>query len=144
MNEISVNYKTAAELNQRIIITAQAAQQNLYEMCALLKQMKDDKLYKELGYQNFEDYCESEAGFSRMQAHKYISIIENVKNVNSSLHFGVTKLALLSSLSESQQEEIQEKVDLVEAVKRYRPFEHEYLRQGRYCPFSAPKASQKS
>lgn len=42
MNEISVNYKTAVELNQRIIITAQAAQQNLYEMCALLKQMRDD------------------------------------------------------------------------------------------------------
>ena len=47
-----------------------------------------------------------------MQAHKYISIVENIKNVNSSLHFGVTKLALLSSLSESQQDEIQQTVDL--------------------------------
>ena len=131
MNEISVNYKTAAELNQKIIFTAQMAQQNLFKMCCMLKRMRDEKLYKELGYQNFEDYCENEVGFSRMQAHKYISIIENVKNVNSSLHFGVTKLALLSSLSESQQEEIQEKVDLVEAVKRYRPFEQEYLRRGK-------------
>ena len=112
MNELSTQYKTAAELNQKIIFTAQMAQQNLFDMCVMLKQMRDEKLYKELGYQNFEDYCENEVGFSRMQAHKYISIIENVKNVNSSLHFGVTKLALLSSLSESQQEEIQQNVNV--------------------------------
>lgn len=109
---LSEQYKTAAELNQKIIFAAQMAQQNLFDMCRMLKQMRDDKLYKELGYQNFEEYCENEVGFSRMQAHKYISIVENIKNVNSSLHFGVTKLALLSSLSESQQEEIQQTVDL--------------------------------
>lgn len=109
---LSEQYKTAAELNQKIIFAAQMAQQNLFDMCRMLKQMRDDKLYKELGYQNFEEYCENEVGFSRMQAHKYISIVENIKNVNSSLHFGVTKLALLSSLSESQQDEIQQTVDL--------------------------------
>ena len=120
MNEIIRNeqFKTAVELNQKIIITAQTAQQNLYDMCCMLKQMRDGKLYKELGYQNFEDYCENEVGFSRMQAHKYISIIENIKNVNSSLHFGVTKLALLSTLSEAQQEEIQQTVDLEETSVR--------------------------
>jgi DNA repair exonuclease SbcCD ATPase subunit len=70
--------------------------------------------YKELGYQNFEDYCETEVGFSRMQAHKYISIIENIntQNVNSSLHLGVTKLALLATISEPEQAEIAEKLDL--------------------------------
>lgn len=115
---ISEQYKAAIELNQKIIITAQAAQQNLYDMCVMLKQMRDDKLYKELGYANFEDYCENEVGFSRMQAHKYISIIENVKNVNSSLHFGITKLALLSTLSEAQQEEIQRTVDIEETSVR--------------------------
>lgn len=120
MNEITVTeqYKKAAELNQRIIFTAQMAQKNLYDMCVLLKEMRDDKLYKELGFQNFEDYCENEVGFSRMQAHKYISIIENIKNVNSSLHFGVTKLALLSSLSESEQEKIQATVNVEDTSVR--------------------------
>ncbi len=118
MNELSAQYKTAAELNQKIIIAAQMAQQNLYSMCCMLKEMRDGKIYKELGYQNFEDYCENEVGFGRMQAHKYIAIIENVKNVNSSLHFGVTKLALLSSLSESQQEEIQEKIKVEDVSVR--------------------------
>ena len=120
MSEIVLTkqHKTAIELNQKILITAQAAQQNLYDMCVMLKQMRDDKLYKELGYPNFEDYCESEVGFGRMQAHKYIAIIENVKNVNSSLHFGVTKLALLATLSESQQEEIQQTVNLEDTSVR--------------------------
>ena len=111
-------FQEAYELNQRIIAAAQMAQKSLYEMCVLLKQMRDGKKYKVLGYDNFEEYCEEEIGLSRMQAHKYIAIIENVKNVNSSLHFGVTKLYLLSSLSESQQEEIQQKVDVEDVSVR--------------------------
>ena len=108
---LSEQYKTAAELNQKIIIAAQMAQQNLFDMCRMLKQMRDDKLYKELGYQNFEEYCENEVGISRHMAYKYTDILE-VKNVESIQHFGITKLSLLASLSEAQQEEIQQTVDL--------------------------------
>ena len=119
MNELSAEYKTAVKLNQKIIFAAQMAQKNLYDMCMMLKEMRDNKLYKELGYQNFEDYCENEVGFNRNQAHKYITIIENYgENVSSRIHFGVTKLYLLSSLSESQQEEIQEKVKVEDVSVR--------------------------
>ena len=114
MNEISVNYKTAAELNQKIIFTAQMAQQNLFDMCVMLKQMRDEKLYKELGYPNFEDYCENEVGFSSRNARNYISVIENINEEKwkSISAFGMTKLSLLASLSESQQEEIQQNVNV--------------------------------
>lgn len=56
----------------------------------------------------FEKYCENECGFFRQQAHKYISIIENIPPENrASMHgFGMTKLSLLSTLSESEQEKI--------------------------------------
>ena len=109
---LSEQYKTAAELNQKIIFAAQMAQQNLFDMCRMLKQMRDDKLYKELGYQNFEDYCEQEVGMKRRNAYNYISIIEKTENVQSIAHFGMTKLSLLASLSEPEQEEIQQTVDL--------------------------------
>ena len=115
---LTKQHKTAIELNQKILITAQAAQQNLYDMCVMLKQMRDDKLYKELGYQNFEDYCESEVGFGYRQAHKYISIVENVKNMNSNSCLGITKLSLLSSLSESQQDQLQQTVNLEDTSVR--------------------------
>lgn len=111
---ISEQHRQAVELHQKIMISANLAQQNLFEMCTGLKAMRDNKLYKELGYSNFEDYCENEVGFSREQGRKYISIIENIslENANSSWHLGVTKLALLATISEQEQAEIAEKLDL--------------------------------
>ena len=115
MSEITVSeqHRQAIELHQKIIVNANLAQQNIWDMCNGLKTMRDNKLYKELGYQNFEDYCETEVGFNRTQAHKYISIIENTsENVYSSKHLGVSKLYLLSTISEPEQAEIAEKLDL--------------------------------
>ncbi len=110
--------KTAIELNQKIILTAQLAQKNLYDMCVMLKQMRDDKLYKELGYSNFGEYCEQAVGMKRSNAYNYIAIIEKVENVQSIGQIGMTKLSLLASLSEIQQEEIQQTVNLEETSVR--------------------------
>lgn len=115
---INSNYTTAVALNQQIITAAALAQENLYRMCVLLKQMRDDKLYKELGYYNFEEYCEEEVGLKHSSVYNYISIIEKVKNFQSIGKIGVTKLSLLASLSESQQEEIQQKVDVEDVSVR--------------------------
>ena len=113
-NELNRSYSKALELHNKILVSAQLAQNNLWDMCSGLKEMRDGKLYKELGYQNFEEYCQTEHSISRQQAHKYISIIENInpENVNPGLHFGVRKLYLLSTLSESEQEKITEENDV--------------------------------
>ena len=107
-------YTEAYNLNVRICINAQMAQQNLYEMCKGVKEMRDSKLYKELGYSTFEDYCEQETGFKRSQVYNYISIVEKLPEdfVHSSGQIGVKKLALLAKLDEPQREEIQKNVDL--------------------------------
>ena len=111
---LSEQHKRAVELHQKIIISANLAQQNLWDMCTSLKLMRDNKLYKELDYSNFEDYCENEVGIKRRNAYNYISIVEkiNTENVQSIAHFGMTKLSLLATISQSQQAEIAEKVDL--------------------------------
>lgn len=111
---VSQQHKEAVETHQRIITSANLAQQNIWDMCQGLKKMRDNKLYKELGYQNFEDYCENEVGIKRRQAYKYISVAENVKleNVHSNAHFGIAKLSLLATVSEPEQAEIAEKLDL--------------------------------
>ena len=107
-NELSASYSKALDLHNKILVSAQLAQNNLWDMCAGLKEMRDGKLYKELGYQNFEAYCGTEFNMSRRNAYYYISIVENMKPENVKLisHFGTTKLFLLSSLSESEQAEI--------------------------------------
>lgn len=116
MSEITVSeqHKQAIELHQKIIVSANLAQQNIWDMCNGLKTMRDNKLYKELGYQNFEDYCENEVGMKRSNAYNYISIVEkiNPENVQSIGQIGMTKLSLLATISEPEQAEIAEKLDL--------------------------------
>jgi hypothetical protein len=116
MSEITVSeqHKQAIELHQKIIVSANLAQLNIWDMCNGLKTMRDNKLYKELGYQNFEDYCENEVGMKRSNAYNYISIVEkiNPENVQSIGQIGMTKLALLATISEPEQAEIAEKLDL--------------------------------
>ncbi len=112
--EITAKQIKAAELNRRIIMAAQLAQQSLYEMCAGFKEMRDSKLYKELGYSTFEDYCEQETGIRRRQVYSYIAIIEKLPTdfVQSTAQIGVQKLALLTTLSEEERAEITENTDL--------------------------------
>lgn len=111
---VTSKYTEAYNLNVRICINAQMAQQNLYEVCKGLKEMRDGKLYKELGYQNFEEYCESEVGFGRRQAYRMIDIASKLPTdfVTSMSQIGMAKLTLLAKLDEPQREEIQQNVDL--------------------------------
>lgn len=113
-NELTAEYAKAADLDRKIKVSAQLAQQSLYDMCMGLKEMRDNKLYKELGYQNFEEYCEKEVGFTRQSAYNYIRIAEKLPQdfVNSSLQIGTKKLTLLATLDEPQREEIQQNTDL--------------------------------
>lgn len=111
MNELTAEYAKAVDLDRKIKVSAQLAQQSLYDMCMGLKEMRDGKLYKELGYSTFEDYTENEVGLSRFMAYKYAAIAD-MKNVESIQQIGVTKLSLLAKLDEPQREEIQQNVDL--------------------------------
>lgn len=115
MNEITANYAKAVEVHKKIIANAQIAQSSILEMGKGLKEMCDGKLYKELGYATFEDYTQREFGMNRNQAYKYISITENLSEdfVSSRIqNAGVTKLYLLSTLSEEQQAEITDVADI--------------------------------
>ena len=114
---VSGDYTRAVVLTRSIIANAQAAQQSLYEVCKGLKEMRDGKLYKELGYANFEDYTENEVGIKRRQAHNYIMIAENLsaENVQSIAQIGSTKLTMLAMLDKPTREAVQESVD-VESV----------------------------
>ncbi len=76
--------------------------------------MRDSKLYKELGFTEFGDYCKTELGITDRTAYSYISIAENLPSdfVTSMSQIGMSKLTLLATLDEPQREEIQQTVDL--------------------------------
>lgn len=116
MNDIieSANYKKAVALTQSIKVNAKLAEQSLYEVCKGLKEIHDDKLYKELGYENFESYSEDELNIKRHMAYKYVTVAE-IENVESIQHLGITKLSLLAKLDETERQDIQQTVP-VESV----------------------------
>ncbi|MDE5885842.1 MAG: hypothetical protein K2H29_12310 [Oscillospiraceae bacterium] len=86
-------------------------------LCSGVKLMHDGKLYKQFGFQNFEEYCQSK-GFSDRYGRDLIKIanmLEQEKNRNSSSGFenlGVTVLKLLAGLAPEQREEIIQTVDI--------------------------------
>lgn len=111
---ISDNYTRAYSLDKKIKANAQVAQESLYEVCKGLKEMRDDKLYKELGYQNFEEYTKAELEIDRRQAYRYINIAENLTSdfVTSMSQIGTTKLTMLSKLDEATRNEIVKNTDV--------------------------------
>lgn len=114
---VSESYTRAVTLTRDIIANAQAAQQSLYEVCKGLKEMRDGKLYKELGYQNFADFCENETGIKISQAKKYVAIADRMTDETASQLANVSteKLYMLAMLDEPTREAVTETVD-VESV----------------------------
>ena len=120
MNELSAEYIRAKDLDRRIKVSAQMAQQSLYDMCISVKEMRDSRLYKELGYSEFNDYCKAELDLSDRQAYNFISIADNLSEdlVKSISLIGTTKLTLLARLDEPTRAEIVETTDLESATVR--------------------------
>ena len=112
--QVSDSYAEAMTCHTAILSGIQLASQGLYQMAQGFKRMRDGKLYKELGYKSFEEYCQTVAGITSRQAYNYISIVEKLPAdfVNSSSQIGVKKLALLTALTDDQREEIAENTDL--------------------------------
>ena len=111
---VSEDYTRAVTLTRSIIANAQAAQQSLYEVCKGLKEMRDGELFKELGYKNFEDYCNNEVEITYRQAKKYVAIASGFEG-SQLPSIGTEKLYLLAKLDEPTRNEVTETVD-VESV----------------------------
>ena len=113
----------AQELDQLIKIHANMAWQNLMESARCLKQMRDTKLYLELGYESFGDYSQQSLNIKERQAYTYISAYENLgeRFLQSNANLGITKLALLASVPPLERDEVMRENDIagmtVEQVK---------------------------
>ena len=103
---------------------------NLYEVCKAMKEMRDGKLYKQFGYQKFEDCCKAEFGLSRPQTYRYLSISEKLTEdfVSSMRQIGTTKLSLLAMLDEDDRAELMERKDPADSSVRELKAEIEKLK----------------
>ena len=117
---VSEDYTRAVTLDKRIKANSHAMEDCFWEVCKGLKEMRDGKLYKELGYDNFDDYSQTEIGIKRNQAYKYAKIADTYtdENVSPGIHLGATKLFLLTKLDEPLREEFIQNNDVSEMSKR--------------------------
>lgn len=83
-------------------------------MCTGFKEMRDSKLYKELGYSDFGDYCEQETGMKRRQVYNYISIAEKLPSefVQRVAQIPMRDLLFLTTVSEQERAEVVDNNDL--------------------------------
>lgn len=84
------------------------------EFSKKLKEMRDKKLYLEVGISTFGDYVEQQVGIKERQAYNYITVYEKYSEdfLHLNAKIGVTKLMLLAPLSETEREEILDEVDV--------------------------------
>lgn len=119
--EIMLTEQQQAEaLHKQIKSYGSIIMQSFYGLCTAIKEMRDTRLYRQLGYSSFEDYTEAELGMKKVQAYSYIAIAERLTEdfVQSTEQIGVQKLYLLAMASEETRSEIIENTDLAETTVR--------------------------
>lgn len=112
----SMTAKTMSALDaHNIIITAEhTIAEALLSLCTNLKKMRDEQLYKTLGFEKFEEYTEKACNIKQRQAYNYIQIYERLGSdfLQSNAQLGITKLQLLTEICAFDREEFVEENDL--------------------------------
>lgn len=114
INASKPEYQQAIHLHRDIMANAQTAADAFVEFCKGLKEMRDSKLYTQLGYKTFEDYTVQAVGLKQRQAYSYISTYEKLGTsfLQSNATLGITKLELLAAVPAIDREDVAEEHDL--------------------------------
>ncbi len=144
MNELTLRDK-AVNTHARIMTNGQVLQNTLLEICKDLKSMRDERLYKELGYETFEEYAEKAVGLKQRQAYSYISTYEKLgpKYLEENSSLGITKLELISQIDSYEREEFiaEENVESL-SVRELKEKVDEYKKQNEQLTFQLEELSQ--
>lgn len=96
---MSAEQKDFVVTHKQIMACGSMAGQYLVEMAYKLKHMRDGRLYRAAGFEEFRDYVEQAIGIKERQAYNYISVTEKlpqdflIKNAG----LGITKLGILAA-----------------------------------------------
>ncbi|MBO5462211.1 MAG: hypothetical protein J6A49_02750 [Clostridia bacterium] len=88
-------------LHNKIMASGVMVAQSWVQMCKDLKTMRDEKLYTELGYKDFGEYCDEAVGIGARQGYTYIQTYENMGSevIEKYSSLGITKLSLLAKMN---------------------------------------------
>lgn len=108
ITELNNEQQSFIVLHKTIMANGNAAYMSAVQMARGLKEMRDSGQYKAGGFDTFGEYAESACGIKERQAYNYISIIENLSGefLQSTAKIGVSKLALLASMSAKDRDDL--------------------------------------
>ncbi|MDR1631225.1 MAG: DUF3102 domain-containing protein [Oscillospiraceae bacterium] len=111
---LTTTQQDAVKLHYEIMADAEAAATAMLNFCKGLKRMRDEELYTELGFENFEDYTEKMVGLKQRQAYNYIAVLERLGGtfLQSNAKLGIEKLRMLSEIPWHEREEVLENNDV--------------------------------
>lgn len=110
--EISEVEKEFLSLHDTILFSGTSASAYFVEFAKKLKEMRDSKLYETAGFSTFSDYVEQAVNIKQRQAYKYIEVYEKFTEdfLKENSKLGITKLLLLSNLTEEEKEQVASEV----------------------------------
>jgi len=90
------------------------------DVAMALRDIKEDKLYKEAGFSNFGVYCLERWGFRRSAAYDYIKAVEVLENVGTSQQkqLSLSQAVELSALLPTEQKEMAATTDFATVTVR--------------------------
>lgn len=102
------SFQQAQSLHEDIMIQERIASQSLTQIALDLKTMRDNHLYRQLGYTDFEEYCDKATKTGKRQAYNLISLVEEYKidRLNDLSYLGSTKLLELKKLAPEERDEL--------------------------------------
>lgn len=108
----------ALTLHFEIMAAAQTAASSLLVLARKIKQMRDTGGYRALGFDTLEAYTLKTMGMKQRQAYNYIAVAEKLpaQLVEQNAAAGITKLALLAQLSDTEQQQLVERTALAETT----------------------------
>ena len=118
--EITEKQTEAYKLHNKILVSGQMAAEYLVDLAKNLRQMRDTKLYTELGFETFEAYCEDAAHIKQRQAYNFIKALDEFgeSGLQSNASLGITKLTALATLCADDREQLMQSVDVANISTR--------------------------
>lgn len=104
----------AAKLTQQIMANGKIAANSMIEMGRDLKAVRDERLFTEMGYENFEEYCEKKIGIGKRHGYNFIQIYEKFgeEKLGQLQQFGITKLLEIAKLDDEDADDLLQHNDI--------------------------------
>lgn len=110
----------AVKLTRQIISNGNIAASCMVEMGRDLKTVRDERLFSEMGYESFEEYCEKKVGVGKRHGYNFIQVFERFggEKLAQLQGLGITKLLDMAKLDDEEVSDLMQNNNVAELSTR--------------------------